>query len=98
MKKLEFQNEAIHLTKTLVDNDVLGDFLKNDISQKHASEKLHQLAGLAKMNFNDYFLLQSFFYIIDASSYPGLHNLVFRREESGQLFVKNGNFYGLNKT
>lgn len=94
MDQLEFHDDMIKLALNLIDNDVFGDLLKGNISVNHAHQKLSELAKASNLSTQDYFQLQSFFFTIDASSYPFLHERLFD-ELNGKLIIKSTNYYQL---
>ncbi len=94
MQTLAFSKEEITLAVSLIDNDILGDVLQGFIPLQKALPKLEALAVKNDMSVKDYFFLQSFFYTIDAASYPGLRDIVFH-EVNGKLIPKSRAFHDL---
>ncbi len=82
MAALGFSQFAIHLAAELVDNDIIGDYLKGTIRQ---TEKAHQLlvdqSAKMEMDLKDYFTFQMLFYTADAGAYPGLMLRVFKENK-----------------
>lgn len=83
LKELGFRPPEIEIARAIVGNDVLGDFMKGNITEDQARAGISALAARAGMSGSDYFRLQSFFYTIDASSYPALRNRVFEYDGTG---------------
>ena len=76
MLMMDFSKEEINLARTLIDNDVLGEWVQgknytNPVKLKKAFVDLSSRSGL---NIIDYFKLQRLFYISDASSYDHIKN------------------------
>jgi hypothetical protein len=84
LQTLGFSPEEVNIAKAVVDNDVLGELLQGRINVQDAQKKLSRIASNTSLNPKDYFKLQTFFFTIDAASYPYLENRAFRRQ-SGQL-------------
>lgn len=94
MQRFGFSESEISLAISLIDNDILGDVMQGFISPNRALLKIESLAEKNSMSVQDYFQLQSFFYIVDAASYPGLRELVFH-EVNGKLVPKPKSFHEL---
>lgn len=94
MSKFNFSKAEISLAISLIDNDILGDVMQGFISPEKALSQLKLLASKNSMSLQDYFSLQSFFYTIDATSYPGLRIIVFLEVE-GKLIPKPDSFHAL---
>lgn len=84
MEKVGFSKAEIDIAKSIVNNDVLGDLMKGVTSPADAHKKVVELASHTSLRPKDYFKLQSFFYTIDAASYPSLRQRIFR-EVNGVL-------------
>ncbi|MFK8137860.1 MAG: hypothetical protein AB8E15_05835 [Bdellovibrionales bacterium] len=87
-----FSKEEINLAKNIVSNDVLGEVMLGHKSTKEALRKIQELASSNTMSVSDYFLVQSFFYTIDAASYPYLRETVFRETRNKQILPKSKAF------
>lgn len=85
MRRLGFNEPEINLAKAIVDNDVMGEFIMQFLTPEQAHEKLKDLASRTTLNPSDFLSVQSFFYTIDAASYPSLRRTVFNQKKSGAL-------------
>ncbi len=96
LRQLEFSEAEVAIAKAVVDNDVLGDFLKGMISPEQAYEKISSIAATTSVSPRDYFRLQSFFYTIDAAAYPTLKARIFSNL-NGKLVPLNPRYQQLEK-
>ncbi len=79
LRALGFSDAETNLAEALVGNDVIGDLVKQLITEKQAYEQIAALAKKAGMPPDDFYLLQKLFYVSDASSYPLLEQEVFKK-------------------
>ena len=96
MQKLSFSQQEIVLAETLVDNDVFGELIKNNISVEIAYDKLREMSERVRMPLTDFFNLQCFFYTVDAASYPSLRKKVFL-SEGERLEPKGESYFSLKR-
>jgi hypothetical protein len=96
MPKLGFSKAETHLAKLIVDNDVLGELDQGLLTPEQAFQHLNDLAAQTSMSPRDFFTLQTFFYTIDAGSYPDLLWRVFTRS-NGKLVPKGEKFKALSQ-
>lgn len=94
MRKEGFSKAEIKLTKNIINNDILGAVVKGLTRAEDALPAIKELADSSSMSLSDYFLLQSFFYTVDAASYPILRQRIFH-EENGMLVPNSQNFHDL---
>lgn len=96
MKRIGFSAKEIIVAKTIIGNDVLGDLMKGTISVDEAFKQLSDLAKIVNMSPGDYFRVQSFFYTIDAGSYPSLKTRLFE-VKNGKLVPRKPEFQALTR-
>jgi len=96
MKRLGFTQEEIHLVLALIDNDIIGEVAVYDPARNHGlspQQGLFQLRESAKesgLSLADYFALKSFYFILDASSYPALsYGRYYGEDAEPQVFYQN---------
>ncbi|MBF0362802.1 MAG: hypothetical protein HQK49_17420 [Oligoflexia bacterium] len=74
LKKLilagKINEKESNLIKTLINNDVIGDSIKNDFKVENTKNKLIDLAKESGLPLKEYFMLQKSFYLADATYYP----------------------------
>jgi hypothetical protein len=85
MRRLGFNEPEIDLSKAIVGNDIMGEFFMQLLTPKQAHDELEVLASRTTLNPRDFFSAQSFFYTIDAASYPSLRRTVFKENKNGAL-------------
>jgi hypothetical protein len=85
MQQLGFNPDEVALATTLVDNHVLGRMLKGQLNMTGAADQLEALAAKTVLSKNDYFGLQSLFFVADAGSYPTLRESAFEVDGRGRL-------------
>ena len=73
--------EAKKLAESLMDNDIIGDYLMKKITMTAAVELLQEKATLNNLELKDYFRIQMAYYTFDAGSYPYLGQKVFEEEK-----------------
>lgn len=83
LTRLHVPKKTILISATLVDNDVIGDYLMNKFSAEEAGRKLRELAQAAGLDVQDYWKLQIAFYTADAGAYPSLAQRVFEQDAHG---------------
>jgi hypothetical protein len=96
MPKLGFSKAEINLAKVIVDNDVIGELDQGLVTPEQAYRELNELAAKTSLSPRDFFRLQTFFYTIDAGSYPGLLKKIFTRKD-GKLVPASEKLIALNR-
>jgi hypothetical protein len=94
MNRYGFSKAEVELAQALVGNDAIGKMLQGGITPQEAFERLVEISRRTSLNPNDFFKLQSFFYTMDASTYPDLAAL-FTKEGTAQgevLIPRNEKF------
>jgi len=99
LKELGFKDSQITLATTLLESDILGSLLKNQITEQEAFNLISEAAEKTGLDVETYFNLFNLLYISDSSSYQFLENLLFDTNEQEQLEIKttNMNYYRLKK-
>jgi len=72
MRSRGFSEKEIALAEALVSHDNLGELINGGLTAKQARTRLVKLSGRVGLPLETFFELQSFFYLIDASSYYSL--------------------------
>jgi len=70
LQKFGFSRKETEIASALVDNDILGAMVKNQLSVEDAQKSLTEIAQKVGMQPADFFTLESLFYRSDAASYP----------------------------
>jgi hypothetical protein len=94
MNRYGFSKAEVELAQALVGNDAIGKMLQGGITPQEAFERLVEISRRTSLNPNDFFKIQSFFYTMDASTYPDLAAL-FTKEGTPQgemLIPRNEKF------
>jgi len=90
MNKAGFSRAEVELGRALVGNDVIGKMLQGAIEPQQAFEALVEISKTTNLSPRDFFKVQSFFYSMDASSYPDLVALFVN--EGGVLVPKSDRY------
>ncbi len=81
MTRAGFSKSEIDLGKALIGNDAIGLMIRGEMSIQDAFEQLMEYSKHTNLTPEEFFKVQSFYYAVDASSYPELKRSVFREEE-----------------
>jgi hypothetical protein len=81
MTRAGFSKSEIDLGKALIGNDAIGLMIRGEMSIQDAFEQLMEYSKHTNLTPEEFFKVQSFYYAVDASSYPELKKSVFREEE-----------------
>jgi hypothetical protein len=81
MTRAGFSKFEIDLGKALIGNDAIGLMIRGQKSVQEAFEQLVEFSKRTNLTPEEFFKVQSFYYAVDASSYPELKKTVFREEE-----------------
>ncbi|MBU6154324.1 MAG: hypothetical protein KGP28_08495 [Bdellovibrionales bacterium] len=90
MNKAGYSRAEVELGRALVGHDLIGTMLQGVISPHEAFDRLIEISRKTNLNPRDFFKIQSFFHIMDASSYSDLTALFVREGE--MLVPKNEKF------
>lgn len=85
LKREGWNDREIKISEALVGQDAFGKFIKGNADLYKTTENLLKAATLANIPANDYFFLQKFFYICDASSYPKLRDVIFAQDKNNEI-------------
>jgi hypothetical protein len=77
MTEYGFKPQAVKVASSLIDNDLIGDYLQGRISLHVTLVELVKLATFTNLGLDEYFHLQMAFYTADAGAYPYLAEKVF---------------------
>ncbi len=87
-----FTLAEIELAKALVGNDAIGSMIQyGTLTPQDAFEKILAISKRTNLSPRDFFKLQTFYYTVDASSYPQLLGSIFNRD-GGMLVPKSDKF------
>jgi len=84
MTRAGFTMAEIELARALIGNDAIGLMIRGDESPQEAYEEILRFSKQTNLTPREFFKVQSFYYAVDASSYPELKSRLFR-EENGML-------------
>lgn len=87
LRKMLFSKEEIEIAISLIDHDVIGDYLKGKVSAVEAAETLRVRAQRSGLDLQVFMNLQLAFYISDAAAYPQLRQRILV-QEGDQLRLK----------
>ncbi|NDG84192.1 MAG: hypothetical protein EBX52_04035 [Proteobacteria bacterium] len=95
MTRAGFTMSEVELAKALIGTDAIGLMIRGEKSPQEAYEELLRFAKQTNLTPREFFKVQTFYYTVDASSYPELKARLFR-EENGML-VPNSEKYQVLK-
>ncbi len=84
LEGLGFSPEEVKLGKMLMNHDILGDYLVKGTSATSTRLQLESRANEAGLSLQDFFQLQTLYFVSDAGSYPSL-DYVFKMNKGKRL-------------
>jgi hypothetical protein len=94
MTRAGFTMAEIDLAKALIGNDAIGLMIRGDESPQEAYEEILRFSKQTNLTPREFFKVQSFYYAVDASSYPELKSTLFR-DENGMLVPVSDKYHVL---
>ena len=91
MARAGFTMAEVELAKALIGNDAIGLMIRGEKSPQEAYEEILDFATRTNLTPREFFKVQTFYYTVDASSYPSLKKRLFR-EENGMLVPRSDKY------
>lgn len=89
-EKMEFNHREVQLGLSLIDQDLIGDFLKHKRtkgSQRALKAQIKSLARILGLDPNAWYRIMLEFYTADAAFYPALRDSLFSSRPNGLLEI-----------